>query len=197
MPRKFRPSELETDFDILFGPKSGFNVPFWDGDWFSSGINLFIGACIAWMGTSLLLGLFSVKVEDFPFWVYAIIAFVYCLVMDNKEFVQNWQRRRTLHKKYIPIVEHTEAYALLMEGLEKRHRGVVEGFSNKKETRRHLVKMWKAAFVEASQVGTPFLASGGLQLDERPVAEQMQAYFQERAVALRELEDEPQQRATS
>ena len=185
--RKFRPSELEKDFNVLFGQKSTFSVPFWDEDLFSSGISLFFGAFIASIGTEIIAGLFGLEIH-LALWEYACLAFFYCLVMDNYKFFRDWGERRRLHKRYIPLVEHTEAYSLLLEGLHARRRGVIEGFEGKKETKKYLVRLWTSAFQEASQLQAPLSTNGSLILDDRPISEQMKGYFTERQLAVEELD---------
>lgn len=186
MALKFRPSELEEDFDVLFGSQSRWEWPFWDGDLFSSALSLFFGALIASMLVPFVLSLFGLDVK-LELWQYAVMALGYCLIADNYEFVKEWRHRRALIKKYIPAIEHTEAYALLLDGIQSCRRGVLEGLKGKAETRKYLIKMWKAAFVEASRVEQPFLTQGGILLDERPIVEQMKGYFEERQIAIDEL----------
>lgn len=188
MSRKFRPSELEQDFDLLFGRQSKWQWPFWDGSLFSSVWSLFWGALLASVFVPFFLGVFDLRFH-FKMWEYAGMAFFYSLISNNFVFLRDWRRRRSLERKYFPAIEHTEAFALLLEGVERRRQGVLEGFENESETRAFLVKMWRAAFVEASQIETPFLLTGGFALDERPIADQMREYFKERQVATDELDN--------
>lgn len=178
---RFTTQELEENFDVLFGKKSGWQWPFWDGDLFGTGISLFLAA---------LLSKFLVKVVtpyEIDLWTAAGIAVVFELFRLNGGFVLEHRRRRRLEKKYLPHVEHTDAYQLLVEAIYRRRRGVVPGLANRKESRQYLLRLWKAAFAEADKLALPSKPSRGDPLVEEPVGEQIKHYLDEREEGYNEL----------
>jgi hypothetical protein len=89
-------------------------------------------------------------------------------------------------------VEHTDAYALLLEALDQRKKGVIKGLGNKKQTEEALLRLWRLAFAEANHLAIPVSTGAsvtlGDPLDETPISEQIQDYFQGRTAAYEELD---------
>lgn len=183
MQKKFSPSQLEKDFDVLFGPQSRITVPFWDGDLLSSALGLFFSALI----TSVFFALLGLK--GIPFSVVLIIVPVVMFIYYNWQTILYALQRKKLWKEYGPIVANTTAYHLLEEAVAGSRRGVVAGLKDRKESDKYLLKLWKAAFAEEGRLRTVSLLGTAHEevLDDRPVGDQIKDYFQEREEAVREL----------
>jgi|GEM_PF-6681860 len=185
--RRFHRGVLERDFEVLYGPKAHWIWPFYEGDLFGTLVNIGISTFMV----SLLVGLFvHINFDQTKYIALGVIVFLWELVRLNWTFLREQRLREQLRKKYIPIIEHTEAYWLLEGAIELRKRGIIDGYESKQATELDLKRLWLAAFAETETLNTPLTASGvlGDPLKSEPVKDQIGRYFQERSVAYEELQ---------
>ena len=181
-------AELDRAFHV-FDKKAEWQWPFLGDDLVGAVFQL---GCSAFL-LAIVIGIFT----HFPITgknlaILAAAILIYRTIRLNASFIANASLRRKYERRYIALVEHTDAYVLLQEALAQRRRGVIKGLGTKKETERALLRLWRLAFAEANQLAVPAGAGAGAlvgdPLEERPVSEQIDGYFRARAAAYEELD---------
>jgi len=189
LKKRFGKGELDRAFHVLFDKQAHWQWPFLGDD--LSDVVLDLGCSAFWL--ALIIGIFtkfSMNPRNLVFLAIAIL--IYRTVRLNSTFIANAQIRRRYRRRYISVVEHTDAYALLEEALDQRRKGVVRGLGSKKETEEALLRLWRTAFAEADKLALVTTSGADLltgdPLDERPISDQIQQYMRSRTEAYEELD---------
>lgn len=183
---RLRASALERDFHILYGTTSRFQIPFYDGSIFGTIVSLGITTMMASWAMSWFL---KTDLGDRGLVALAVVIFLFEFCRMNWEFLTLAGKRTQLRRKYLPMIEHTEAYELLEDAVALRRRGEVPGLGDAGATEAELLRLWKAAFAEADALAAQ-PGPTGLSIDpinNAPVGDQIKRYFEERAASYEEL----------
>lgn len=186
MKRHYRSGTLERDFHVLFDEGAQWKWPFCGEGIVGTLINLGFTTFFA----KIMIGIFiPLDFHRNEFIALAALIFAWETVRLNWKCIRDFSLRRRLRTKYLPTVEHTEAYELLEEAIASRKRGEVEGLGTKEETEAGLIRLWKAAFAEADSLAGPQSPVGSLvdPLEALPVGDHIQRYFSERAASYQEI----------
>lgn len=177
---------MEKDFHVLFDESAKWQWPFLGegliGTIISLGINTFLA--------SIFIGVFfHFHLDHNEFAALAGGIFAWETVRLNWRCIRDASLRQRLRRKYLPAIEHTEAFELLEEAIASRKKGVVEGLGAKEETEAGLIRLWKAAFAEAESLSTPQSPTLVLAdpLDAEPVGKHINRYFEERSASYQEI----------
>lgn len=186
MKRQYRSGTLEKDFHVLFDESAKWQWPFVGDGLIGAIISLGIYTFLA----SIFIGVFfHFELHRNEFAGLAGVVFLWETLRLNRQWIGQARLRQKLRRKYLPSIEHTEAYELLEEAIASRKKGVVDGLGAKEETEAGLIRLWKAAFAEADSLSTPHSPTGVLEdpINPQPIGDHINRYFAERAASYQEI----------
>ncbi len=190
MDRKFTQTELEEAFPVLFGEvtktfHNNAQIDNWPRAlWLFSSIMMFAAFLIY---LTIVLTKPNADIWDVVLvngtGILTVSSFFLFLFGD-----EDTSSKHYLERKYLHLVEDTEAYDLLLEALNNRKKGVVRGLGGKKKTEEYLRKLWITAFDEARLlVAEPILGKPAEQPIADRVREHLQLHDQAREQAIDEV----------
>lgn len=185
--QKFTRPELEQAFMFIFReentPQPNIRTHATTDAWYLVAVALCTVSSMA-----SLFGYLS-REEPHPLELFSTITFACLAVYWVLEFIHGSKDLRTVQRqhferKYLHLVEDTDAYNLLLEAVQQREKGIVEGLGDKKATEEYLCELWITAFTEVCLLET---RPEVMIPKEKPIGEKIVTHLQDRKEAEEEL----------